>query len=259
MHFPKTRRQPCPTRARGTAQASCDREGDRTTDRPEKCGWAPGRPSPPTAPNEFLCQALRPSALQPPPAGQPWCSAPTAKGRSLPQRARFGLRPVGPTATRWAVSRQFKRGDLRVTCQRVGGVAPGRGVAPGSGLSAREIAAAAAARPDSLHPVLLYRLHAGGRPRAPRRRRGARHGRGGLLPGTVRAAGTLREGEPGQLRLLRRGQQAGPGRPEPFSPVRPGAPCQPPPMPPGVPRAGVGGPGMRPRAAAPVPSCEASE
>ena len=95
MHFPKTRRQPCPTRARGTAQASCDREGDRTTDRPEKCGWAPGRPSPPTAPNEFLCQALRPSALQPPPAGQPWCSAPTAKGRSLPQRARFGLRPVG--------------------------------------------------------------------------------------------------------------------------------------------------------------------
>ena len=143
-------------------------------------------------------------------------------------------------------------------------MAPGRGVAPGSGLSAREIAAAAAAtaataRPDSLHPVLLDRLHAGGRPRAPSRRRGARHGRGGLLPGTVRAAGALREGKPGQLRLLRRGQQAGPGQPAPFSPARPVAPCQPPPMPPGVPRAGVGGPGMRPRAAAPVPSCEASE
>lgn len=140
-------------------------------------------------------------------------------------------------------------------------MAPGRGVAPGSGLSAREIAAATAAtaRPDSLHPVLLDRLHAGGRPRAPRRRRGARHGRGGLLPGTVRAAGALREGKPGQLRLLRRGQQAGPGQPAPFSPARPVAPCQPPPMPPGVPRAGAGGPGMRPRAAAPVPSCEASE
>lgn len=78
-------------------------------------------------------------------------------------------------------------------------------MAPGSGLRAREIAAAAAAAalPDSLRRVPLAQLHAGGRPRAHRRRCGARHGRGGLLPGAVRAAGALREGEPGQLRLLR--------------------------------------------------------
>lgn len=38
---------------------------------------------------------------------------------------------------------------------------------------------------------------------------GPSHGRRGLLPGAVRAAGAVREGEPGQLRVLRRGQQAG--------------------------------------------------
>ena len=142
MRFPYTRRRPCPTQARGPAQASCDREGARTTDRREKCGWAPGRARRPLHQTLFHCQALRPSALHSSSAGQPWGSAPTAKGRSLPRRARLGLRPVGPTTTRRAVSRQFKRGDLQVTCQRVGGVAPG------SGLSAREIAATAAAAPS---------------------------------------------------------------------------------------------------------------
>lgn len=43
---------------------------------------------------------------------------------------------------------------------------------------------------------------------------GPSHGRRGLLPGAVRAAGAVREGEPCQLRVLRRGQQAGERRPQ---------------------------------------------
>lgn len=144
-----------------------------------------------------------------------------------PHRGGASAAESGLVSGRWAPQLRGGRlvASLRVRrsashVPEVGGVAPGRGVAPGSGLSARGYAAATAAtaRPELITSGVARPASRLAAAPEPRRRRGARHGRGGLLPGTVRAAGALREGKPGQLRLLRRGQQAGPGQPAPFSP-----------------------------------------
>lgn len=139
-------------------------------------------------------------------------------------------------------------------------MAPGRGVAPGSGLSAREITAATAAtaRPDSLHPVLLDRLHAGSRPRPPAASAAPAMGEEDYYLELCERPVHFEKASPVNCVFFDEANKqvrASP-RPSPRA-ARRALPAAP--MPPGVPRAGAGGPGMRPRAAAPVRSCEASE
>lgn len=129
------------------------------------------------------------------PVGRPG-TRPPGKRRRLSRRAGRGLDVWVPPRLAGR-RRPFKRGGR-------GSRAGGGGVAPGSGPRARRVPQPPPGlSPRRPAPAPLAGLHAGGRPGRPRRRRGARHGRGGLLLGAVRAAGAVREGEPGQLRLLR--------------------------------------------------------